>query len=210
MMPSRSDTADTLPTLSDEPGTINDNRSNHAVAVPRRFDRQWSNPIMTALSPPHAVKQAPPAQPVQPVPLARAVQPQPKRKKSHGRLRSDSGMALHPIQAVYRQYADYKSDGSLSVRPFRSRALSYDATSSVEDFVLEEAPTIEEPKGFVFRDRVLPDFFEPSVIELAFSDSATGQRLRKFAETRQGEPDIDFLLKVSTLSFAYVSRRISC
>ncbi len=203
MMPSRSDTADTLPTLSDEPGAVNDNRSNHAVAVPRRFDRQWSNPIMTALSPPHSVQPIQPVQPVppvqsaQPVQLVRTVQPQPKRKKSHARLRSDSGLALHPNQAVFRQYADYKSDGSLQIRPYRSRAMSYDATSSVEDFVLEEEATIEEPKGFVFKDRVLPNFFEPSVIELAFSDPATGQRLRKFAETRQSTPDIDFLLKVS-------------
>lgn len=192
MMPTRSDTADTLPTLSDESGTIDDNRPNHALAVPHRFDRQWSNPIVTALSPPHGVK---PVQPVQPI---RTVQPQPRRKKSHLRLRSDSGLALHTNQAAFRQYTEYKSDGSLPGRTYRSRALSYDANSSVEDFALEEEPTIEEPKGFVFEDRVLPDFFEPSVIELAFSDSATGQRLRKFAETRQGEPDIEFLLKVSS------------
>jgi hypothetical protein len=75
--------------------------------------------------------------------------------------------------------------------------LSFDGNSSLEDFSLSRQ-TSKELKGFVSNGKVLPDFFEPAVIELVFSNPATGKRLRKFAETRHGESDIDFLLKVGS------------
>lgn len=179
-MPARSDTADSLPTLRDDLSNIDSNRSSPKLAMPHLFERQCSNPILTALSPP---------------PPSRTAQLQ--HRKSHLRLRSDSGLALHTNQAAFRHYTDYNSDGSLPIRPCRARGLSFDGNSSIEDFSLSRQPS-KELKGFVSNGKVLPDFFEPAVIELVFSNPATIKRLRKFAETRHGESDIDFLLKVGS------------
>jgi hypothetical protein len=146
--------------------------------LPHRFDRQSSNPVITALSP---------------APLSRAA---PRRKKSHQKLRNDSGLGLHTHQSGFRQPAEYSLDGSALARPRHSRALSFGENSSVEDFSLGHLPS-PELEGFVSNGKVLPDFFEPAVIKLAFSNPATVQRLRKFAETRHDGSDLDFLLKVS-------------
>lgn len=180
MMPARSDTADSLPTLRDDLSIIESNKLNSSLAMPHRFERQCSNPIVTALSPP---------------PPSRTTQPQ--HRKSHLRLRSDSGLSLHTNQPAFRHYTDYNQDGSRPVRPCRARGLSFDGFSSLEDFSLSRQPS-KELKGFVSNGKVLPDFFEPAVFELVLSNPATGKRLRKFAETRHGESDIDFLLKVGS------------
>jgi hypothetical protein len=52
--------------------------------------------------------------------------------------------------------------------------------------------------GFVSNGKVLPDFFEPAVVKLAFSNKGTVRRLCAFAETRHDGSDIDFLRKVTT------------
>ncbi|KAJ4300122.1 hypothetical protein N0V88_002791 [Collariella sp. IMI 366227] len=123
----------------------------------------------------------------------------PPRRKSNVRLRSDSGLALHTNQAGFRQYTGYNPDGSLPLRPSPVRTLSSDDNSSVEDFDLgRESGT--DLRGFKSHDKVLPDFFEPAVIKLAFTNPSTAQRLRKFAETRHNTADIDFLMKVEEYS----------
>ncbi|KAK4033815.1 hypothetical protein C8A01DRAFT_39701, partial [Parachaetomium inaequale] len=184
MMPMRSLTADSLPTLRDDLSRMESNKSTPVLVLPHRFDRQWSNATMTALSPPPGSKST-----------------QPRRQKSHLRLRSDSGLALHTNQPAFRQYTHYNSDGTVPTRPGPARALSFDDNSSVEELSLGHRFDAEL-RGLVSNGRVLPDFFEPAVIKLAFSNPATVQRLRAFAETRHGGSDIDFLLKVEEYSRA--------
>jgi hypothetical protein len=78
--------------------------------------------------------------------------------------------------------------------------VSCDDCSSEEDFPLAPKPSTKL-KGFESHGTVLPDFFERPLIKLAFSSRETVPRLRKFAETRHGGTDIDFLLKVSSPAF---------
>ncbi|KAK4251388.1 hypothetical protein C7999DRAFT_37714 [Corynascus novoguineensis] len=137
MMPARSDTDDSLPTLKDDPSRAGSTRTSPVLVMPHQYDRQCSNPIMTALSPPPAALK----------------HPKSRRQKSHLRLRSDSGLGLHTNQGALRH-------------------------------------------------RVLPDFFEPAVVKLAFSNQTTVRKLRAFAETRHGGSDLDFLLKVEEYSRA--------
>lgn len=151
-------------------------------AVSHQYDRQWSNPFMTALSPPP--------------PGFEATQPQQQRKKPPLRLRSDSGLALHPSPIPLRQYSNCSQDCLSPTQLCYARKPSIDGFSNVEEVSLDHQLSTEL-RGFASSARVLPNFFEPAVIKLAFSNSSTGQRLRKFAETRPPEPDIDFLLKVS-------------
>lgn len=181
MMSMRSNTADSLPLLRDDLNRVtSNNESNPVMVLPQRYDRQWSNPIMTALSPPPGFKPA-----------------QPQRKGSHNRLRSDSGLALNTSQAAYRQHAHSSSTGRASRRPSLARALSFDSDSSVEDFSLSHSLS-PELDGFVSNGKILPDFFEPAVVKLAFSNKGTVRRLCAFAETRHDGSDIDFLRKVTT------------
>ncbi|KAK4125593.1 hypothetical protein N657DRAFT_591233, partial [Parathielavia appendiculata] len=160
---------------------MDSNQATPIVVWRNPFDRQGSNPISTALSPPPGPKTLP-------------------KRKSNFRLRSDSGMALHTNQAAFRQYTDYNPDGSISTRPSRSRHPSFDDSSSVEDFKGHQVNS--EPKGLVTNGKVLPDLFEPAVFKLALSNRATAQRLRAFAQTRRCGSDIDFLLKVEEYSRA--------
>ncbi|KAL2133387.1 hypothetical protein VTI74DRAFT_2475 [Chaetomium olivicolor] len=184
MMPARTNTADSSLTLRDDLSKVESNTSTQTPALPWRFDRQQSNPVITALAPrPASTQQLP-------------------RKKSHLRLRSESGLALHTNQGAFRQYTDYNPDGSLPSRPSPPvRTLSYDGNSSVEDFDIGRHRSTEL-KGFISHGRVLPDFFEPAVIKLAFTNPSTAQRLRRFAETRHSTSDIDFLMKVEEYSRA--------
>ena len=180
MMSMRSNTADSLPTLRDDLSRVSSgNESSPVMVLPQRYDRQWSNPIMTALSPPPGLKQA-----------------QPERRRSHNRLRSDSGLALNTSQAAFRQHTHSNSAGRASSRPSIARALSFDSNSSVEDFSLGHSLS-PELGGFVSNGKVLPDFFEPAVVRLAFSNKGTVRRFCAFAETRHDGSDIDFLRKVT-------------
>ncbi|EAQ87759.1 hypothetical protein CHGG_04378 [Chaetomium globosum CBS 148.51] len=179
MPPVRSNTADSLPTLGDNLNRVSRNsKSNPVLVLPQQYERQWSNPIMTALSPPPSSKPA-----------------QPQRKNSHHRLRSDSGLALHTNQAAFRQRKNSNSAGPVSTRHLPARALSFDSNSSVEEFALGRSFS-PELGGFVSNGRVIPDFFEPAVVKLAFSNKETVRRLCAFAETRHDGSDIDFLRKV--------------
>ncbi|KAL1838100.1 hypothetical protein VTJ49DRAFT_3031 [Mycothermus thermophilus] len=157
--------------------------SDNSSTSPRPSERHGSNPFITVLSPP---------------PAAKSVQTQ---HKTQFRLRSDSGLALHTNPAAFRQYTAYNNDGSLSTRPCRGRTPSLDATGSVEEHSSGCSPE-RDVQGFSLNGRVLPDFFEPAVIRLAFSDPCIVRRLRAFAETRYGGPDIDFLQHVEEYSQA--------
>lgn len=152
-------------------------------AISHQYARQWNNPFMTALSPPP--------------PSFDATQPQ-QQKKPPLRLRSDSGLALHPSPVPLRQYSNCSQDCLSPTQLCYARKPSIDGFSNVEEVSLDHQLSTEL-RGFASSERVLPNFFEPAVIKLAFSNSSTGQRLRKFAETRPSEPDIEFLLKVSWL-----------
>lgn len=194
MLPARSNTADSLATLRDDNlNNVDSSRSTPIQVSPHAFERQWSNPFLTALSPP-PVGKASQRQPLSPPPPPPQLQPQ--HKTSHFRLRSDSGFALHTNHTAFRQYTGYNPDGSLPSRPGTSRALSFEEYSSEEEFPAPLRPNTKL-NGLLSHGTVLPDFFEPNLIKLAFSNPETGQRLRKFAETRHGGAGIDFLLKVS-------------
>jgi hypothetical protein len=173
-MPLKSDTTEPLPRLNDDLSKTDSNKPIPILVSPCRVDRQTSNPLVTALSPPPGQLQ---------------------HKKSHIRLRSDSGLALHTNQAAFRQYTHYNADGSVLARPSPVRTLSHDGNSSEEEFALHPQPSTEL-RGLMSHGALLPDFFEPSVIKLAFTNPETGQKLRKFAETRLGKTDTDFMLKV--------------
>jgi hypothetical protein len=67
----------------------------------------------------------------------------------------------------------------------------------VADFSLGHSLS-PELGGFVSNGKVIPDFFEPAVVKLAFSNKGTVRRLCAFAETRHDGSDIDFLRKVTT------------
>jgi hypothetical protein len=70
------------------------------------------------------------------------------------------------------------------------------ATSSVKSCSPSLSPETAL-RGYVSNDRILPDFFEPAIVRLAFSDPSTVRRLRAFAEKiRYGGPDLDFLQHV--------------
>ncbi|KAL2166172.1 hypothetical protein VTG60DRAFT_3155 [Thermothelomyces hinnuleus] len=182
MMPARSDTDDSLPTIKDDLSRPGSNGSSPVLVRPNAYDRQPSNPIMTALSPP---------------PPQGFKHSKPRPPQSHLRLRSDSGLALHSNQAGSRQYTHYNPDSPADSRPSPARTSSNDGTSSVEDSYSSRrlSPKL---RGFAVDGRVLPDFFEPAVIKIAFSDETTVRKLRTFAETRHGGSDVDFLLKVGS------------
>ncbi|KAK3905642.1 hypothetical protein C8A05DRAFT_30525 [Staphylotrichum tortipilum] len=155
-------------------------------AISHQYARQWSNPFVTALSPPQS---------------SEATQQPQQHKKLPLRLRSDSGLALHPSPIPLRQYSNCSQDCLSPTQLCYARKPSIDGFSNLEEVSLDHQLSTEL-RGFASSDRLLPNFFEPAVIKLAFSNSSTGLRLRKFAETRPSEPDIDFLLKVEEYSRA--------
>jgi hypothetical protein len=153
------------------------------LARAERLDRQ-PKPILTTLSPPSS------AEGVQ--------EPRLHHPKSHGRLRSDSGLALQGSQPAVRQHKTKGPWPSLS-SPVE---VDLDDDGSEEDFrfCLDHKPSTEF-QGFMSQGKVIPDFFAPSWIRMAFSSTETGQRIRRFAEMRRSEADVDFVLKVSSHLF---------
>lgn len=181
MMPARSDTDDSLPTLKDDLSRAGSTRTSPVLVMPHQYDRQCSNPVMTALSPPPSALK----------------HPKPRRQKSHLRLRSDSGLGLHTNHGALRPYTYYNPESPVESRPSPARTISYDG-SSLGGRSSSSHKLSPELRGFAVNGRVLPDFFEPAVVKLAFSNQTTVQKLRAFAETRHGGSDVDFLLKVSS------------
>lgn len=183
MMPLRSDTDDTLPTVKDDLNRPENYWSGQVLMTFHTDDPQSSNPITTALSPP------PPPEEFK--------RRKPRRSQSHLRLRSDSSIALHSKQAPYRQYTHCNTGSSANSRPSPARALSHDGTSSTGGSSSSRRLN-PELRGFSVQGKAFSDFFEPAIIKMAFSDETTVRKLRAFAETRHGKSDLDFLLKVSS------------
>lgn len=173
----RSDMADTVSSRRDSLGKGD---SDNSSTSPRQVNRErhGSSPMITILSPPPAKS----AEPQQKIPT---------------RLRSDSGLALHTNPAAFRQYTEHNDDGSLPEKgTSRRRMGAMSATSSVKSCSPSLSPETAL-RGYVSNDRILPDFFEPAIVRLAFSDPSTVRRLRAFAEKiRYGGPDLDFLQHV--------------
>lgn len=119
--------------------------------------------------------------------------PKPLKENYHLRLRSDSGMSLHTNQLVLRQYTDYNSKGSLRPPTPRVRPLSYDGSTDAPSLGTRSSESKESPRP----SGPLPDFFDPDVIKMAFSNKTTSQRLYQFAKSRHCAADMEFLMKVS-------------
>lgn len=174
MQPQRSDTDESLLTVKDGSG-INERKSSTPVQV----HREWSNPILTELSPRPAPKS-----------------PQSPGPKSSFRVRSDSGLAWNTNQAPFRRSAHRTPESWLSAWSSSATALSdEDENSSEEDHLLDHSSS-KDVKGLVSNGQLLPDFFEPAVIDLVLSNPDTVRRLRAFAQVRHTGSDIDFLSKV--------------
>ncbi|KAK4146040.1 uncharacterized protein C8A04DRAFT_35316 [Dichotomopilus funicola] len=180
MQPQRSDTDESLLTLKGDPGNNERNTS-----TPVQVHREWSDPILTALSPRPAPKS-----------------PQSSGPKSSFRPRSDSGLAWTTNQAPFRRSAHGKPDSWLSAWSTSATVLSDEEENSSEADHASDHPPITDLKGLVLNGQVLPDFFEPAVIDLVLSNPDTVRRLRAFAQIRHTGSDIDFLSKVEEYSHA--------
>ncbi|KAK4641088.1 hypothetical protein QC761_609250 [Podospora bellae-mahoneyi] len=177
MLSLKRDTLDSLSTLSDGQSLRGSGRS----MLPCPNDPRSSVANATALSPPPAFKP-----------------PQPQ-STSHvpSRLRSDSGLSLHTNQAAFRQYTDYGSDGSVRSISSRTQAGSPTEGGSVDDAPIGPKPSIIL-KDSILQAKLLPNFFDPAVIKLAFSNPTTGHKLCRYA-ARKGGPSasyMDFLIRV--------------
>ncbi|KAK0665604.1 hypothetical protein QBC41DRAFT_11562 [Cercophora samala] len=177
MLSLKRDTLDSLSTLSDGQSL----RGSDLLTFPCLNDPRSSVPNATALSPPPASK--------------------PHQIQSTGcvpsRLRSDSGLSLHTNQAAFRHYTDYNSDGSVRSQSSRTKAGSSTEGGSVEDAPIGPKPSILL-KDAILQAKLLPNFFDPAVIKLAFSNPTTGHKLCRYAARKGGASAtyMDFLIKV--------------
>lgn len=177
MLSVRRDTLDSLSTVAES--RRGSGHSNTVLVLPYRFSPAYGDMgSMTVLSPP----------PPQRTPKLR-------KDSSHTRLRSDSGLALHTNQVALRQYTEYSSKGLSRPPGYRVRPLSYDGVRTCESLSLgrQRSSEFRPPSR---QSRPLPDFFDPGLIKLAFSNQITGQRLCRFAKSRHCAADMEFLLKV--------------
>lgn len=116
-------------------------------------------------------------------------------KKTRVRLRSDSGLSLHTNQSAFRQYTGYNPDGSVPSLPRHTPRRSGNGGSA--DVFTRATPTNAEFNEPASPGAMLPDFFDPVVIESALSNPEIQRRLREFAKDGLGAAHIEFLLKVS-------------
>lgn len=157
------------PTSREDLSKHEDATSSPVLVLPCLFDRQESAPTATPLAPPPSSKT-----------------PRPSPTKSHSRLSSDPGLEFHN-RAAPGQSTEYG--------PGRRRALSVGGSGTMED---PPRGTMTGAEGGrpTARSRLLPDFFDPAFVKLAFSDPETGRRIRMFAESRNDAVDMHFLEKV--------------
>lgn len=190
MLSVKRDTLDSFSSLSEGRSRRSSIHSNAVLVLPFRDEPRWSNPNATALSPPPPASAASTAPPFQ-------------SKGLHLRLRSDSGLSLHTNQSAFRQYTDYNSDGSVRSRSSPTRPHSLTESSSKDNFRMVSKPFCSASKDIIPPPKNLPDFFDPAMIKLAFSNPTTGQRLCQFARTRNSAADMEFLLKVDEYTRAF-------
>lgn len=182
MLSVKRNTFGSFSTLSDDWSRHGSAQSNSALILPYRLSARTSDLNTTALSPPPAAPGSP------------------RLQKTHLRLRSDSGLALHTNQAAFRQYTDYNSDGSPRTSSLQKRPLSYDAASNVDSISLGTSIHVD----FVHSPhqmKQIPRFFGRDVIQAAFAHPTTGQRLCQFAKGTHSAADMEFLLKVCSTLF---------
>ncbi|KAK4199983.1 hypothetical protein QBC40DRAFT_77074 [Triangularia verruculosa] len=170
-------TLDSLSTLSDSQSL----RGSGILVLPSLNDPRSSVPNATALSPPPASKP-----------------PQPQQNSCvPSRLRSDSGLSLHTNQAAFRQYTDYNSDGSVRSGSSHTKAGSSTEAGSLDNVPIGPKPSIAL-KDTILQAKLLPNFFDPAVIKLAFSNPTTGHKLCRYAASKGGAVanQMDFLIRV--------------
>ncbi|KAK1755841.1 putative Phototropin [Echria macrotheca] len=117
----------------------------------------------------------------------------PQKDTIQVQLRSGSGLSFHTNRAAFRHYTDYNKDGTLRLAGKRARSSGFDPLSA------DTLPTRDrslEPKRHRPETKPLPDFFDPDVMKMAFSDPVTGRRLYHFAKSRHRAADVLFLVKV--------------
>ncbi|KAL2259821.1 hypothetical protein VTK26DRAFT_6362 [Humicola hyalothermophila] len=183
MLPLRKDHTDSPTGISSKPGKA---KSKPApLSHLHSFDGQDTNPTLTSLSPPPSAIHT----------------PRLNLKGSHLRLRSDSGLSMHTNQAAFRQYTDYNTNGSLPPRPSHASSSGWDGDSSAEDISSgSKANTDRTTTPSSPTRKSLPDFFNPDIVKLAFSNPETEQKLRQFAESRHDATGMEFLAKVDEYS----------
>ncbi|KAK4465861.1 hypothetical protein QBC42DRAFT_217879 [Cladorrhinum samala] len=195
MLSVKRDTVDSFCSLSESRGRRSSIHPNAVLVLPFRNESRWSNPNATALRPPPLASTASTAPPLQ-------------SKGLHLRLRSDSGLSLHTNQSAFRQYTDYNSDGSWGSRYSPTRSHSLTKSCSTDNFRLVSKPfSNSASKDIIAPPKTLPDFFDPAIIKLAFSNPATGQRLCQFARTRNSGADMEFLLKVDEYTRVFLNMK---
>ncbi|KAK0744824.1 hypothetical protein B0T21DRAFT_380955 [Apiosordaria backusii] len=177
MLSVKRDTLDSLSTLSDGHSL----RGSGVLVLPCPSDTRTSVTNATALSPPPASK-APQIQQSGCVP---------------SRLRSDSGLSLHTNQAAFRQYTDYNSDGSVRSRSSHTKVRSSNEGGSIDDTSVGPKPSVVF-KDAILQAKLLPNFFEPAVVKLAFSNPTTGHKLCRYAARKGGisANHMNFLIRV--------------
>ncbi|KAK4188767.1 hypothetical protein QBC35DRAFT_381861 [Podospora australis] len=203
MLSVKRDTFDSLSTWSDDQSRRGSTQSTTPVlTLPYPNDQRSSlTNITTALSPPPT--KASPPQSLPHTTQFRTQQQQQQQPSGHGtrvRLRSDSGLSFHTNQAAFRQYTDYSSDGSVRSHSSRTSPNSIEVGSIDTAVSLSPKPNLNEA---LIQAKLLPDFFDPAVIKLAFSNPTIGHRLCQFAKGRDSAADMEFLVKVDEYCRAF-------
>ncbi|KAK3688275.1 hypothetical protein B0T22DRAFT_406554 [Podospora appendiculata] len=175
------------PTLGEDWNRRNSLQANPVLVLPYRIDPRTGD-----------MKSAAPPSP------ATSGSSRSRAEKLHLPLRSDSGLALHANQSAFRQFTDYNSDGSLRSPGYRMRPLSYDGISSIDTISLGNRRS-EESREPPQPSQSIPDFFDRNVINMAFDNPTTGQKIYQFARGRHCAGDVEFLLKLDEYSRAFGS-----
>ncbi|KAK3323742.1 hypothetical protein B0T19DRAFT_212893 [Cercophora scortea] len=175
------------PTLGEDWNRRNSLQANPVLVLPYRIDPRTGD-----------MKSAAPPSP------ATSGSSRSHPEKLHIPLRSDSGLALHTNQSAFRQYTDYNSDGSLRSPGHRKRPLSYDGISSIDTLSLGNR-SCEESRDQPQPSQSIPDFFDRDVINMAFGNPTTEQKIYKFAQGRHCAGDVEFLSKVDEYHRAFGS-----
>ncbi|KAM7195312.1 hypothetical protein V8F20_007531 [Naviculisporaceae sp. PSN 640] len=175
-------TWESFSTLSDDWSRRGSAQSNSTFLHPYRFSARASDLNTTGLSPP-------------PAPAGHGSQNR-KPVRTHSRLRSDSGLALHANQTAFRQYTDYNSNGSLKTSGGKKRPLSFDSANTSDCISMRTSIQIDftsPPKQV----KPIPNFFDRDIIQAAFTHAHTRQRLLQFAKGTRWAADLEFLFKVN-------------
>lgn len=172
---------------------------NNTIQVGETLRRHWSLDAMqahttTALSPP-------------PTPLTESSlsSSTSRSEKLSVKLRSNSGLAHHTNQAAFRRYTDYNRDGSTNspISPsftYGGQRLASPVLVSAGTSGAKASSTERLAESFITSETPLLDLFHRDVLQLLLQQPTAGERLCRFAQTRGGRVNADFLLKVHLTS----------